>query len=449
MIVDSILQPFEHFGVNLELERINRLLADLDNPQAQVPIIHVAGTNGKGSVCAYLSAILTEAGYRVGRYTSPHLIDWTERIYLNEQAISSQALQQLLLQVKDAIASDAPTPTQFEVITAAAWLYFAQQSVDIAVMEVGLGGRLDATNVCDRPLATIITSISWEHWQRLGPTLADIAREKAGILKPGCPAAIGQLPPEAIAVVKHRIAELGCPAIFPEPAKKLELSRHTSDINPSPHLYWVSSEGIEYPLPLLGDAQLMNSALAIAALQILRQQGWNISDEAIASGMAKTRWPGRLQWLTWHNRPLLIDGAHSAAAAEVLRRYVDSPDLPSFAGKLGRSQPVTWVMGILSTKDHTGIFKALLRPGDRLYLVPVPDRSSAEPETLATLADTICPELDDIRCYPDVFVALEHSVTDLDKLTVLCGSLYLIGHFLKFTHNPEPSTINPEHFTGH
>ena len=202
MNIDSFLKPFEHFGVDLGLDRIQQLLANLGNPHHQVPVIHVGGTNGKGSVCAYLSAILTEAGYRVGRYTSPHLVDWCERICLNEQPITPEDLQPLLVQVQNAIQPAQPSPTQFEVITAATWLYFAQKQVDVAVVEVGLGGRLDATNVCDRPLVSIITSISWEHWQRLGPTLADIALEKAGILKQGCPAVVGQLPQEAKAVVE-------------------------------------------------------------------------------------------------------------------------------------------------------------------------------------------------------------------------------------------------------
>jgi dihydrofolate synthase/folylpolyglutamate synthase len=145
-MIDSLLKPFQRFGVHLGLERIQRLLADLGNPHHSVPVIHVAGTNGKGSVCAYLSAVLTEAGYRVGRYTSPHLVDWNERICLNEQPISTNAFRELLLRIEAAIPENREdSPTQFEVITAAAWLYFAQQQVNIAVMEVGLGGRLDAT----------------------------------------------------------------------------------------------------------------------------------------------------------------------------------------------------------------------------------------------------------------------------------------------------------------
>ncbi len=432
--IDEILKEFEHFGVNLGLERIQRLLGDLGNPQAKVPIIHVAGTNGKGSVCAYLSAILTAAGYRVGRYISPHLVDWTERISLSEKPIAREEFISLLKQVKAAIDPAAPCPTQFEVITAAAWLYFAQQQVDIAVMEVGLGGRLDATNVCDRPLVSIITSIGWEHWQRLGPTIADIAREKAGILKPGCPAICGPLPPDAQKVVENRIAELNCPAIFPEPARIVEHnSVNSSEDNFLPNQpQWAVYENIKYPLPLLGEIQLTNSALAIAAIKLLQKQGWQISDQQIADGMGQTRWPGRLQWVNWSNSGarLLVDGAHNAAAAQVLRQYVDqiSP------------QPVNWVMGMLSTKDHPGIFKALLRPGDRLYLVPVPDHSSALPEDLAAIAQPSLPgsclempELAEVKCYPELAIALEHchhpDRSNCDTLTILCGSLYLLGYF--------------------
>ncbi|MFB2978615.1 bifunctional folylpolyglutamate synthase/dihydrofolate synthase [Microseira sp. BLCC-F43] len=437
MTIDSILQPFQHFGVHLGLERIHKLLANLGNPHQQVPVIHVAGTNGKGSVCAYLSAVLTAAGYRVGRYTSPHLIDWNERICINEQPISLTELEQLLLQVQAAINPDEASPTQFEVITAAAWLYFAQQQVDIAVIEVGLGGRLDATNVCSRPLVTVITSISREHWQVLGPTLADIANEKAGILKPGCPAVIGLLPPEALAVVEKRIQELGCPAIFPSPAIEIK----TAETQRTQR--WVEYEGIRYPLALWGEFQLMNSALAIASLQLLQQQGWKILEEAIASGMANTKWPGRIQWTTWKNHQLLIDGAHNPAAAQVLRQYVDSLGNGETLGAEEQKKitnypfPIThypysisWVMGMLSTKDHADIFKALLKTGDRLFLVPVPDNSSADPQHLATLAQNICPDLAFCHVYPNLETALDAAFTDKETLTVLCGSLYLIGHFL-------------------
>jgi dihydrofolate synthase / folylpolyglutamate synthase len=406
--IDAILQPFQRFGVHLGLERIEKLLAALGNPHQKMPIIHVAGTNGKGSVCAYLSSILTAAGYRVGRYTSPHLVDWTERICLNERPIDSDVLENLLFEIQSRVDPNFESPTQFEVITAAAFWYFAREKVDLAVIEVGLGGRLDATNVCDRPLATIITSISREHWQQLGSTLAQIATEKAGILKRNRPVIIGSLPPEAAQVVEDRIKLLQCPVQWTQPATYAD----------SPY---VEFQGIKYPLPLLGEVQLSNSALAIATCLELRQQGWKIGDEAIAQGMANTRWLGRLQWTTWQKHRLLIDGAHNVAAARALRQYVDTLDTP-----------VTWIMGMLSTKDHAGIFQALLRESDRLYLVPVPDHSSANPADLAVLAGEICPKIGLCKTLPDLNLALDRatSVKLPQEAIVLCGSLYLLGHFL-------------------
>ncbi len=403
--IEALLQTYERFGVHLGLEASLKLLADLGNPQNQVPVVHVAGSNGKGSVCAYISTILAEAGYKTGRYTSPHLIDWTERICINNHSIEPEALYQTLLKVQSKIDPTC-SPTQFEVLTAAMWLYFAEQNMDIAVIEVGLGGRLDATNVIEQPLVSVIVSISREHWQRLGFTLANIAREKAGILKPGCPAVIGHLPIDAKAVIDRRIADLNCPAVYPEPSQLLN--------------GWAYQGSLKYQLPLQGEIQLHNSALAIAAIEFLRQQRWNIPDSAIISGIANTRWAGRLQWYDWKNHQILIDGAHNPASAAALRQYID---------QIGKA-PVQWVIGMLSTKDHADIFKALLRSQDSLLLVPVPGHSSADPSELALLAQEICPTLSTCQIYPNVVAALESAI-ERPPLPVLCGSLYLIGNFFQ------------------
>jgi dihydrofolate synthase / folylpolyglutamate synthase len=420
--IDTLLLPFHQFGVNLGLSRIQTLLAALGSPHLAVPIIHVAGTNGKGSVCAYLSSILTAAGYKVGRYTSPHLIDWNERICIDNKPISTKVTLEILDRVIKAIDPNTPSPTQFEIVTAAMWVYFAQSQVDIAVIEVGLGGRLDATNVCDNPLATIITSISLEHWQQLGDTIAKITAEKAGILKPNRPAIIGTLPPDAIAVVTKRIAALNCPATWVKPAVEIpsiDSIYQTSSLENS--LPWVEFDGVEYPLALLGEMQLTNSAIAIATIQVLRRAGWEISQEAIVTGMANTRWLGRIQWLTWRLHKLLIDGAHNPAAAIELRRYVDT-----------LNTPISWVMGMLSTKSHRDIFEALLRDGDRLYLVPVPSHSSADPDLLADIARSVAVNLDSISTHPDESAALNAAILQTDThQPVLCGSLYLLGHFLQ------------------
>ncbi|MEO1622108.1 MAG: folylpolyglutamate synthase/dihydrofolate synthase family protein [Cyanobacteria bacterium J06632_3] len=409
-IVEAQLQTYARFGVDLGLERIETVLMHLGNPHHQVPIVHVAGTNGKGSVCAYLASILTAAGYRTGRYTSPHLINWTERICIDGKAISWSELQTSLVAVEKAIAPTAPTPTQFEVFTAAAWQYFAMQKVDIAIVEVGLGGRLDATNVCPRPLATVIVSIGRDHWQRLGDTLGKIAGEKAGILKSGVPAIAGPLSAEAATVVTARATEVEAPLIWVEPA--VESSRS------APESPWLQYGGIDYPQMLLGEHQRVNSACAIAVIQALRNQGWQIADESIVQGMGAVRWPGRLQKYSWQVHDLLIDGAHNTEAAQSLRSYIDRayPD-----------QPITWLMGMLQTKDHAGVFSALLRRGDRLHLVPVPGHLSAEPEALQAIAQDVCPTLDAVTLHPNLEAALPVATQSFP--TVFCGSLYLIGHF--------------------
>ncbi len=419
--IDHLLAPFHQFGVNLGLSRIQTLLAALDSPHQSVPIIHVAGTNGKGSVCAYLSSILGAAGYKVGRYTSPHLVDWNERICINDRPISNADAITAIDRVIAAIDPTTPTPTQFEIVTAAMWWYFAQSQVDIAVIEVGLGGRLDATNVCDRPLATIITSIDRDHWQQLGNTLAQIAGEKAGILKVGSPAIIGELPPEAAAVVAERIVALGCPATWVAPATAIPHPPDRISVRVDKSLPWVEFAGIAYPLALRGQVQLTNSAIAIATISELRQAGWEIDAAAIVTGMSRVQWLGRVQWTTWQGHKLLIDGAHNAASANALRQYVDT-----------LNTPVSWVMGMLSTKAHADIFQALLRPGDRLHLVPVPDHSSADIHQLADLARSIRLDLAAIDTHPDLIDGLNTALADLNThQPVLCGSLYLLGYFLK------------------
>ncbi|MEL6937586.1 MAG: folylpolyglutamate synthase/dihydrofolate synthase family protein [Cyanobacteria bacterium J06598_1] len=418
--VESQLKSYARFGVDLGLDRIKSVLSNLGDPQKSVPVIHVAGTNGKGSVCAYLSSILTTAGYRTGRYTSPHLVNWTERICIDGQPISWSALQTQLNTVENAVERTGPIPTQFEIFTAAAWQYFAAQAVDIAIVEVGLGGRLDATNVCDRPLATIIVSISRDHWQRLGNTLGEIAGEKAGILKAEVDAIAGPLPNAAAAVVQQKADSLNTPLTWVTPATTISSTK--GDL--------LTYNDITYRQTLLGDHQKVNSACAIAAIQSLRRQGWSISDEAITQGMRHVRWPGRLQKAQWQGHNLLIDGAHNLDAAQSLRTYIDN----AYA-----NQPITWLIGMLETKDHSGVFKALLRPADRLHLVPVPGHLSADVDALRAIAQKTCPGLNQVQTHLSIESALPVVVqtqpTDSPTVlptvppTVLCGSLYLIGHF--------------------
>jgi dihydrofolate synthase/folylpolyglutamate synthase len=470
------LRPLRRFGVNLGLSRITRLLSALGDPQTQVPVVHVAGTNGKGSTCAFLASILQAAGYRVGRFTSPHLVDWTERIQVNGQAIAATEFQSLLAEVQAEIAHlqtlDRDTsvggsqdwlaepPTQFEVVTAIAWLYFVRQRVDIAVMEVGLGGRLDATNVVEMPLVAAIVSISRDHWQVLGDSLTAIAREKAGILKARCPAVLGPLPAEAQQTIEDRAIVLGCPLDLAEPAVAIA----PPDPLPDPAwaaLSWARWRGITYPLPLAGAMQLINSAVALATIAFLRQQGWEMTEDAIRRGMAQTRWPGRIQPYRWRDHPIFLDGAHNEAAAIALRHWVDhapcpeiipldadpGPDAPADGGRRA-VEPVHWVMGILSNKDAPAILRAVLRPGDTFYGVPIADHAAHSPDQLGTLAQQACPELVAIVPCPNLANALDQACAAARpaQRIIVCGSLYLLGELLRDFPLPDLalSTVSSE-----
>lgn len=385
--IDELLASYARFGIDLSLDRVFYLLEKLGNPQNQIPVIHVAGTNGKGSVCAFLSSILQASHYRVGRYTSPHLIDWRERICINQNLIEGADLMEALQTVIKVI-NDRYMPTQFELLTCAMWWYFAQEKVDIGVIETGLGGRLDATNVCDSPLVSIITSISRDHWQRLGDSLSLIAGEKAGIIKPGRPLVIGQLPPEAKQTILERAQALQCPVIEVK-------------------------EGVGYRLPLLGKHQQLNCALATAAITQL--QGWNITQSQIDRGIAQTQWQGRLEWTHYGGTQILLDGAHNLAGAQALRQYID---------EIAPNRPLAWIIGILENKDYEAIVNALLRSGDWLFPVEIKGHQSVSPQTLVKSAKVpIHPQICD-----DLMASL-HQAIAMNITIVLCGSLYLIGEF--------------------
>ncbi len=419
--LDSLLARYGRFGISLGLETSQALLEQLGNPQAKIPIIHVAGTNGKGSVCAYLSAILTAAGYRVGCYTSPHLVHWSERITINQAPIPGPELLNCLEAVIAATTALPHPPTQFELITAAAWLYFAQEHVDLAVVEVGLGGRLDATNVCEKPLVSVITSIGRDHWQRLGNTLGEIAFEKAGILKPHCPAVIGPVPQEADRVIRQQAELRNTPLMFPEPARYLRQSEPTST--------WGTWRNYEFPLLLAGDVQLVNVSLALETIECLKSLGWVIEAKAITTGLQNTRWPGRLQRVAWQGLTLLIDGAHNEPAAQLLRQYLDQQG----------SNSLTWIIGILASKDPEAILRILLRPQDQLHVVPIPGHEAMTPTALSEIARKVCPGLVEIKSHPDIAAALNDlkNTPTLNQQIVLTGSLYLIGEFFRFTQEAQ------------
>ena len=287
------------------LTRTRTLLAALGDPHKQLKFIHVAGTNGKGSTSAMLASCLQAAGYRVGLYTSPFINRFNERIQVNGQQIGDEELVQLVEKVKPAADAMADVPTEFEIITALGMLYFAEKHCDIVVLEVGLGGTLDSTNVIDPPECAVITALGMDHVKELGPTIADIASAKAGIIKAGSPVVSYGGVPEADAVIARVAAEKQVPLSEVDFSKLNieggDLDEVTFDFD--------GLNGIK--LPLIGSYQPKNAAVAITTLRVLRERGWNIPDDAIRKGLETVSWPGRFELLR-HSPAFLLDGSHNA-----------------------------------------------------------------------------------------------------------------------------------------
>ena len=287
------------------LDRIRTLLAALGNPHQKLQFVHIAGTNGKGSTAAMLDSCLRAAGYKVGLFTSPFINRFNERIQVNGVPIPDQDLVRLVEQVQPAAQAMQDVPTEFELITALGMLYFVQQHCDIVVLEVGLGGALDSTNIIPPPACAVITALGMDHVKELGPTLADIAAAKAGIIKPGSPVVSYGGEPEADKVIADTARAQGAPLTVVD-FSRLQLRSASLD-----GLVF-DFDGLEgLTLPFLASYQARNAAVAITALRALRGRGWNISDQAIRQGLAQVRWPGRFELLR-RDPPFLLDGSHNA-----------------------------------------------------------------------------------------------------------------------------------------
>ncbi|OGC12304.1 hypothetical protein A3K48_07625 [candidate division WOR-1 bacterium RIFOXYA12_FULL_52_29] len=378
--VEKYLSSLEKFGVNLGLERIAALLGKLGNPQLKVQTIHVAGTNGKGSTCAMIAAILKEAGYKVGLYTSPHLISYNERFKINDREISGPDLAAGIKTVRLAADKLADKPTVFEVLTAVAFWYFAKEKVDYAVIEVGMGGRLDATNVIS-PLVSVITNVELEHTTVLGRTLAKIAVEKGGIIKPGVPVVTAEKKADVLTVLAH------------------QAGREQS------LLVQIGTVGKGFETNLVGAHQKANAACAVAAVRLA---GIVADKKAIIAGLKKVRWPARFQVIK--KRPLtIIDGAHNPSGIMTLVDTLGS----EFPGR-----KFVFIFGAQQDKE-TGPMLDSLRPLAEEIIIT---RSSHQ-DSSATISEE--------KARPLRAVLRQTSGRD----RVICGSLFLAGDTLKILTN--------------
>lgn len=360
----------------LGLERIRELLERLGRPQDRLKFVHVAGTNGKGSICAYLASILGAAGYRTGMFTSPYIERFEERIRVNSAMISPDELRDVTLAVREhaeAMAEETGDhPTEFELMTAVALEHFARCGCDIVVLEVGLGGRLDSTNVIDAPEACVIARIGLDHTALLGNTLAAIAGEKAGIIKEGSAVVSWPQEPEAMAVIGHAAAEHGCELRVPDFAQLEEGVIRWED-SASPFRSFSYREWTDLRTGILGSYQPQNATVALEVVDVLRGRGWHIPDEAVRAGVARTRWPGRFEIVEGGSAPdgfaIVVDGGHNPQGARALA--------DSLAEVFPGRKPV-FVIGVLEDKDYPRMLEDVLPLGSAFVCV-TPDNPRALP----------------------------------------------------------------------
>jgi dihydrofolate synthase/folylpolyglutamate synthase len=398
-------------GMDFKIERVALALKSLGDPHRRYPCAHVAGTNGKGSVAAMLHSMLSAAGYRVGLYTSPHLVSFTERIRVGAMPIAEADVVALAREIHSAATVRGIELTFFEFVTVMAFLHFARCAIDVAVVEVGLGGRLDATNVLDSEVA-VITTIGLDHQEFLGDTIDSIAREKAGVIKPGRPVIIGDVPDAARAVLAATALEVGAPAQW--------LGRDFRSSNDGPFGYsGFGGDLHNLTLPLRGQHQRDNAAIAIAAARHLRGQ-FDVPDDAIRRGIAEVRWPGRLDIV--ETQPLIIlDGAHNADGVAALIR-----ELPEIVG--GRE--VHLLFGVMRDKRWRPMVELLGPHMARVTLAPTLPPRGEDPEELGKAFARHCP----VSIAPSPLQGLEGLLraASEDDAILVAGSLFLVGEIYPY-----------------
>ncbi|HEX4952200.1 MAG TPA: folylpolyglutamate synthase/dihydrofolate synthase family protein [Thermoanaerobaculia bacterium] len=407
---ERLLSSLELFGIRLGLETTRALLGSLGSPERHQPAVLVAGTNGKGSTAAMLASIAAHAGYSTGLYTSPHLEDVEERIRFDGAAIDGTWLGELLEEVVAAARRElGASLTYFEALTVAAFLSFRRRPVDLVVLEVGMGGRLDATNAAE-PLISVITSISLDHTAHLGETLSAIAREKAGILRPGRPAVLAPAGEEARSALAEAVSEVGSRPHWIEEECRLE--RATTG-GPNTVTLVTPSHRYRLDLGLAGHHQRANAAAAVRAAELLAEGGWErIDRRAIEAGIARCRWPGRLETVPLSGgAEVLLDAAHNPSGAKRLAEHL---------AHTGR--PFDLLFGCFVDKDAAAMLPCVAAGARRVILTQTPGTRGADPAQLAGLLPA-----GNVTVEPDLERALDLALAAAPERLVITGSIYLVG----------------------
>ncbi len=408
----AYLYRLQKHGIKLGLETMKALMARLGMPQTKYRVLHIAGTNGKGSTAAMTAAILQAAGYRVGLYTSPHLVEFRERIRVNGEMISESQVAELTEQLQTLCQPDL-SPTFFEYTTAMAFQHFAESGVEVAVVEVGLGGRFDATNVVT-PVACVVTTISLDHQEHLGNTCSAIAFEKAGIIKPGVPVMVGRLDDDAWRTIEQVASERQA-AVF-------RLNEDFCTEGEEPQQFSYRGLGLCYDgltCALEGRHQLDNAACALALLGAVAPQGIAVTAEAVREGLRAVNWAGRLETADRHPT-VFLDGAHNPAAATALADFLTRAD------RSHPSRSVVLVLGMMRDKDHRGFVEPLRGLVDEVVLTQADlPRSATAQELRASIGDLL-PHSHVVPSLSDA-MTLARQLATSDGLVCVTGSLMLVG----------------------
>jgi dihydrofolate synthase/folylpolyglutamate synthase len=417
----SLQKAVTYSPERFKLERMQALVALLGNPQYKYPAIHVAGTKGKGSVSILCTNALIETGYKVGLYTSPHLDDYSERIQVNNEFIPHADLTALVDEIKPYVAA-IPELTTFEITTALAFLYFARQKVDVAVIEVGLGGRLDATNVII-PKVCVITSLSYDHTLLLGDTLSQIAGEKAGIIKTGVPVVNSPQDDEARLVIERIAAEHSSPLL--QVGKDLLFEQVSHSLKGQTLRVWSPDDNIYsstvLSIPLLGAHQAVNAATAYATLRVFEQKGIEITEKAIKNGFANTFWPGRFE-IVQHSPPVILDCAHNRDSAYKLRLTINE----YYPG-----QSVVLIFGASEDKDIEGMFIELMPLVKELITVRSFHPRAIDPDKLVEMGKRFGHP---IHCVDHIPEAIDKALKliDQDQIVLITGSIFVVAEARKY-----------------
>jgi len=409
----SYLYSLQKYGIKFGLSKTANLLKRLGNPHKGQNYIHIAGTNGKGSVASFIGSILKEAGLRVGFYSSPHLVRFTERFKINDQEITQEKAEPLIRELTETFAPGEP-PTFFEATTALAITYFARENTDIAIMEVGMGGRLDATNVIT-PLISVITNISLEHQFFLGPRLLDIAREKAGIIKDGIDLVTGATQPSVIGLFESIAKEKNAP--FWRVGKDARYRTTGSGF----HYYGMKLQLNGLRLGLKGDFQARNAALALTVIERLEGKGSKISSQDIRNGLGSNVWPGRMQVIA-ENPTIILDGAHNPSATRALARAIAS----GF-----KYRRLILVIGVMEDKDIGHLLQGIVPISDYvIYTRPVYSRA-ANPEILEAEAAFLKKPGEVVQRLTEA-LDRARAMADPQDLIIVSGSLFTVGEAMTY-----------------